>query len=872
MDKQLKNTDPPKWADRFFEWYCNPGMQEEIQGDLYESFMDRLENGSLWQAKFWYWLQVILFINRRTLSRKNHYSTRLNSIDMFRSYFKIGYRNILKNKGTTFINAFGMALAIGCCLVVFQFVDFMYGMDDFHTKRDEIYVVQRIMQQNGEQITWNDVPLPLGKALADNFPQLENMVRIEHSGGVVEYKDKVISQWVSFVDEGYFELLDFPIKWGNVADFSDPEGLVLSKETAEKYFGSNNPIGEALSIQFNEKGKEIVERFIVKGVLDKRPKNASFSCAIMIPYQRQKVLLEKMEDWTTTTSITFVQAKTPQLLAEVKAKTAPYLKIINDANEDWNMVGLHFQPFKHIQFNNIGVRNPQFGYTDIAAIYFLISVACILLLLVCFNYINITLATTTTRLKEISVRKVMGSTRQQIIWQFLTENILICFISLVIGILLAHSLFFPWFNSNLGDMNLQLSFLEQPNLWLFVVVLTLITAIGGAGYPALYISKFQPNALLKKEFKIGTKNGFRKVLISIQLIITTITVFSSFAVLLDSKEQQQRDWGYNQKDLAIISLENGSDFDKFKKEIQSHPNVLAVTGSREQLGVNLKPLKVEVNGEEYDVQTMKIDEHYLNTFEMTLLDGRNFDKKLKADPEQSVLVNEQFRKIMNWEQAEGRNFKIGSKMYQVIGEVKDFRLEDFYFKIKPMVLQMATQEDLKYVTIRGKSGTIEATAKALESNWKKIYPHSPYNFSFQDGVFFWFFEKFRQTNSMLSATAFMTILISIIGFFGLAMLLLNRKMKEISIRKVLGANFFEISHLINKEFFLPLLFSILIGLPLAYFFIKGLLNSVLSPDSIIGILPFFLTIGTICLMVMISLAKHIYTAAVSNPSQFLKDE
>ena len=236
MDEKLKNTDPPKWADRFFEWYCNPDMQEEIQGDLYESFMDRVENSSLKQAKRWYWLQVILFINRRTLSRNNHSFTQLNSIDMFRSYFKIGYRNILKNKSTTFINAFGLSVAIGCCLVVFQFVDFIYNVDDFHSKKDEIYLVQRVLEQNGEQVTWNDVPQPLGDALNNDFAQIANSVRVNYQSGVVKYEDRVFTQRISFVDDGYFDLFDFPIKWGKKAHFTDPEGIVLGIRTAEKYF------------------------------------------------------------------------------------------------------------------------------------------------------------------------------------------------------------------------------------------------------------------------------------------------------------------------------------------------------------------------------------------------------------------------------------------------------------------------------------------------------------------------------------------------------------------------------------------------------------------------------------------------------------
>ncbi|MEM1124279.1 MAG: ABC transporter permease, partial [Bacteroidota bacterium] len=320
MDKNSIEPTPPKWADRLFEWYCNPAMREEIQGDLYESFVDMAEQDSLQRANRWYWLQVFSFINRRTLSRDPYYFTRQNSVDMFRSYFKIGFRNILKNKGTTFVNAFGLSVAIGCCLVVFQFVDFIYSIDDFHSKRDETYLVQRIMEQNGEQVTWNDVPQPLGDALHNDFPQITSSVRINYQRGIVKHEDQVFAQRISFVDNGYFDLFDFPIKWGNKANFTDPEGIVLGIRTAEKYFGSNNPIGEELSIRFNVEGTEVLEQFIVKGVLEKEPPNAGFSDDMIVPYTRQKALMTKMEDWTTTTTATFVQVKNQVDLATIKAQ------------------------------------------------------------------------------------------------------------------------------------------------------------------------------------------------------------------------------------------------------------------------------------------------------------------------------------------------------------------------------------------------------------------------------------------------------------------------------------------------------------------------------------------------------------------------
>lgn len=870
MNKNRKQSIPPKWADRFFEWYCNPIMREEIQGDLYESFLDRVAHRPLWQAKGWYWLQVFLFINRRTLSREKYYSTRLNSIDMFRNYFKIGYRNILKNKLSTLINAFGMALAVGCCMVAFAFIYWWTNLDSFHSKREEIYVVQREMDVNGEKTIWNKVPQPLGAAIANDFPQIETTARVNYNRGVMQYEDKTFSEWVSFVDDSYHDLFDFEVKWGNKATFADPDGIILRKAVAEKYFGSKNPIGEELSIRFNIDGKEVIERFVVKGVLEKAPSNASFANNVLIPFQRQKTLQANSEDWKNLSNITFIQAKSPESIAIIKEAEDKYIPLIEKAHKNWNVAGLHFQSLTTVAQNGYKVQGNPFNTSHIIAIYMLFFVASSLLILVCFNYINITIASAATRLKEISVRKVMGSNRTQIIWQFLTENILICLLALIVGVALAHYLFLPWFNS-FGDMEFSISFFDQPLIWLFTLALLLITAIGGAGYPALYISKFEPIAILKKEFKLGSKSRFRKFLIGGQLLLTIITIFCTFAFFLTAKSLKEKDWGYNQYDMAVIRLQKGEDYEKFKNDIQTNSNIVEITGSQQQLGKSIQPLKIQVEGREHDVQSLTVAENYLATLGVPLLEGRNFDERLETEGAHSIIVNETFQEKMEWANAVGQNVKINNQNYNVVGVVKDFHQEDFLVPIKPLVFQTSTSAAYRYVSIRTLPKTAAKVTKKLESNWKSIYPNVPYKFSFQDDVFNGYFYGFSQINGVLKGVAFLTIIIAIIGLFGLAMLLLARKMKEISIRKILGANIFQLSQLIHKEFFAPLLIATFIGLPLSLFLMQTVLAQI-APQATIGWLPFVLTIFSITAMLAISLIKHIYTAAVSNPSNFLRDD
>ena len=308
MKKQdRKIAAPPRLADRFFEWYCNDDLQEEIQGDLYERFHEKVKNSGARWAKCCYWLNVFLFINKYTLRRNNRYAVQgTNHLDMFQNYFKTGFRNIRKNGLSTFINATGMAMAIGCCLVVFTFVDWSFSTDSFHSNRDEIYVVERWVDLDGDISLWGNSPEPLGPALQAEFPQIKEAVRLKHESGIMQKDSKVFSEGVTFVDDAFFDLFDFPIKYGNAAHFNAPDGIVLTDYTANRYFGETDPTGETVSIRFKVGDNEVTEQFTVKGVMEKRPFEASFHFNSLVPYHRLSLFGKDFKDWGEHTNITFL--------------------------------------------------------------------------------------------------------------------------------------------------------------------------------------------------------------------------------------------------------------------------------------------------------------------------------------------------------------------------------------------------------------------------------------------------------------------------------------------------------------------------------------------------------------------------------------
>lgn len=871
--KQDRNiAEPPKWADRFFGWYCNPDLQEELLGDLYERFHEKVQNKGVRHAQFWYWINVFLFINKYTLRRdRRHSFTRLNTLDMFQNYFKTGFRNITKNGLSTFINAFGMALAIGCCLVVFRFVDWSFNTDYFHENRDEIYVIERNVNENGNVSLWGGAPEPLGAALKSDFPQVTNFTRTKDDGGIFQFEERVFSDWVTFVDGSFYEMFDFPVKYGNESEFDAPDGIVLTERAAEKYFGDTNPVGKELSIRFNRGEDEQTELFTVKGVFEKIPSGASFFFNALIPYERQLSLGKTdFNDWTGRTSKIFIQIPDKTAVNSIESDAEKYLTQINAGNESRKTESFNFQPLKRITMHAFDVRNSGFFTTHIAGFYMLGMIAVSLLLLVCFNYMNIAIASASTRMKEISVRKVIGGSRQQIIMQFLTENLIICVLAMLLGVLLARSFFLPWFAS-MGDIDLTLNFADSPQLWLTILGLVLITALGGAGYPALYISKLQPVSIFKNKMKLGGKNRFRKFLLGVQFFLTFITIFSVIAVLFETKEIRERSWGYNFENILNLDLKHGGDYEQIRNELLKHKDVLEITGSTEATGGWQSKLNIKVEGKELTVEGLTVDANYPELFGLKITEGRSFDKNKELDKSQSVLVNTVFRKQMGWESAVNKTIQISEQNYYVIGELPDYHYEAFDQDIKPLVVRQGKPVDFRYVAIRTASGEMTESAKAFKTVWQKMYPTLPYNYYFQDGIFDGYFRGYEQLTKILSATSLMTVIICSMGLFGLAMLLLMRRMKEVSIRKILGASMSHLSWRINKEFFVTIIISSALAAPVGWFLINSLLNLV-APGTTLGVLPFILTVIALITLTLISISKHIYSLSVSDPTRFLREE
>ena len=790
---------------------------------------------------------------------------------MIKNYFKLGVRNLIKNKLPSAINILGLALAVGCCMVVFTFFDWSMHMDTFHHKINNLFVIERISSQNGNNQLWGNSPSPLGQALKSEFPQIKDVVRLSRSGVIIKRGDNVFNQEVTFADNDFYKMFDFPVKWGNKKTFSDYDGIVLTEQLSDKLFGKENPTGKTISVTFFKDSSEAAVNFIVKGVFEKLPREASFGFQAIAPHTRMQTLgLDKPEDWKQHADITFIEADNEAALSPIKKAAGKYVKIYNAANPDNNIVDFNFQPLSSMNFHSYKVNNDQFNSTHIAAYLMLLVIGLATLLLVYFNYMNIAIASASTRLKEIGVRKVMGSRRKQIIFQFIFENILLCMVATFLGLILAKLIFLPLF-SRIANIDLTENLFSNYRTWIVLLLLIIVSALSGAAYPAIYISAFNPINIIKGNSKIGSNNRFRKTLLGFQFFLTFLAISMALAMMQETRFIKGRPWGYNPGNEVVVNLGKSASYATFKDKLKGANNILGVTGSVETLGYYTKQIVVNIDGQKQTVRSISALPGFATRQGIKIEKGRDLSEAFQTDETNAVLVNQAFMKEIHWTTALGKTIDYNGNHYSVVGETNDFHYDDFHAPVSPLLLMGCKPTEVNSVYIKTTPALFSNAHDDIRKIWKEINPNLPFEYHYQAAVFDSYFDGFVQVSQVLAGASIVLIIISVTGIFGLALLILGKKMKEISVRKVLGAGRGNVVFLINKEFLFAIGFAVLVGFPFSWW-VTGSLFNILAPDSRISFLPLTLACVSLLIMTAISVSWHIYKANTANPAQYLREE
>jgi len=788
-----------------------------------------------------------------------------------KNYFKVGVRSLLKNKVSSVINIVGLSIAIAVSIVVYLFMQLHLSTDAFHENAENIFIVGNIVDRDGNRQEWGDSPRPLGPAMAADFPQIERTTRVGYGGGTFQYEDKVFNEGVWFVDETFLHLFTFPLTYGDKNALADKNSVILSEEAAIKYFGLENPVGKHVTIAF---GGEYLESFTVRGVAASLPNTASFKFNMLINYEKQRDISNMhMDDWAAYTAATFIQLKNPTDLQTVTANMDKYLDLQNAASDDWPVTEFTFNNLRDISRRAMDINGSFANGAHPAALVVYPLIASFLLLLACFNYMNIAIATAAKRLKEIGVRKVIGSTKKQLVGQFLSENILLCLLALVLGAMTAHFLIIPSFNQLFeGWPPVYLSVADNLSLWVFFIVILVITGVASGAYPAFYVSSFKPVTIFAGKQQIGGKSLFTRSFLTFQFVLAFITMIAGVVFWQNGRYQMDRDWGYDQEQTLVVNLRDDSQYRVLENEMRQHPNVISAAGSRNHIGRSTSLSVVEIKGQNYEIVRFDVDFDYLETMKFRLTEGRTFDRDFGSDSERAIVINETFAQNQGWDEPLGQLVTDDSTVFSVIGVVEDFHYWSFFNTIQPAMFRLFDGSNANYLVLRTEAGTGVQTEAYVSETWKRLFPDEPYTSFFQDSVFDEFFRDTNNIAKVFTFTALMALIISCMGLFGLASQNITRRMREISIRKVLGASIAHVTQLVHRGFFLLLAIAAIIAAPLSYFALNPLLDSIFEYRIPIDSFPFIIAFTLIFLTAVITISTQIFRVATTNPAEILRNE
>ncbi|WP_420580513.1 ABC transporter permease [Reichenbachiella sp.] len=856
---------PPKWADRFLEWYCDPDLLEEIQGDSQELFYRRVDEEGENAARRKYAWDVIRFFR---LSNLKSNKLKINSLIMFNSYLKIGFRNLAKNWGISFINIFGLSLAIGCAITIFLFMDMMLHMDQFHSKKDRIYnLINHVQHESGTEL-WGANPILLAEELKANSAAVSNTMRMEFNSGNVRYGDKVFAERLSYTDPSFLEMFDFQLSAGSKRTLDDKHSMLISHDYAVKYFGDEDPLGKTLTVRLPG---DQMQSFTIGGVLEKYPSNASFKFRLIVPISNWfDIKGNENPGWDYLTNSTFIELAPGHHPSELDELLAEYVERHNTQAANWAIQKFEMLPLDQLSLRDFEIRSSVSQGGHPAGRLALSAIAAMLLILACFNYMNIAVASATKRLKEIAMRKVMGGNRSNIIYQFLTENFILCLLALVAGVLLSYFFFLPGLNS-LFPVSIPFSFSSFQVAVIFFGGLLLVIGLASGSYPAFYISKFQPVSILKGNQKLGSKNWFSKILLTLQLILAFMMVVGCFVFTDNAIHVNQKDWGYKANGVFSIMVNDQSHFQSLRQAAEAIPDIEAYAEGKGHLGRTNWLTRVDVLDVQLKTLHYEGTPNYLETMNLRLVQGRLFDQEATY-PSNFAVINEKFAEKLGWDEPLDKQFTHDSTDYYVIGVVENFYTNNFHDETSPAFFNIGQDESYKYFVVKTTEEKLFDVDDQLHAAWFEFAPNDPYNREFQRFTFDDFYRENKGNVTLISTISAFAMILACLGLFGLLSFNLQRRMKEFGVRKVLGASRLSIINQANKEYIWIMLVAFLVGAPLGTALISQLLQVIYPDSNSFSATPIVLSVVIIVTTVAATITGQLLHATKVNPTEVLRSE
>ena len=797
---------------------------------------------------------------------------------MFRNYFKTAFRNLVRNKVYSFINITGLSLGLACAMLIVLYVKDETSYDRFHANVKNIYrITVKSLNPDGSANVGGNTGYLQGPRFTANVPGIISFVRIQSNYMDIKNGDDVKSEKIFDVDSNFFSMFSFPLISGNPKTaLQQPNSMVISEDLARQRFGTTQAINKIIMVKNNNN----FVPYTVTAVAKNSPQNSSIKFKMLTSIKVSKEDATDNNNWFNIFLNTFVVLDANANIRSVETQMQKYYE--SDARETIKLMAEKYdvkakqifllQPFTEMHLSTeLGASNGLVDGSNPVYSYILTGIAVFILLIACINFINLTVARSIKRAKEIGIRKVVGGDRKQLIIQFLGESFILCLIAFVFAIVIVQ-LVLPIFNQ-LSNKALALSYLFDIKLVAGYIVLFLLTALLAGFYPALVLSNYNPVQTLYSRFQLAGKNYLQKSLVIFQfalasfLIISTLTIFSQFNYLTTEK------LGYDDSNLVDVGVNNlkRNDASLFKQELMKNKNIADVTFKNGGFWETI----AKINGDstvQFVYET--VDETYLPLLKIPIVKGRNFSRNFPSDSVHSVLVNESFVKKAGWKNPIGQevNFWYDSnKKYTVIGVVKDYHFQSLNQEIGMQLFTMKAANSYGLSLIKIKPNSETATLPYIEKTFKKLFPFSPYTYTFKNEENLKNYEAEAKWKQIMLFAAIITIFISCIGLFGLSVLSAEKRTKEIGIRKVLGASVSNVVTILSKDFLKLVTIALLISVPLAWIAAnKWLLN---YPYRITLSWMMFASAGLVVILIALATVSfQAIRAAIANPVKSLRTE
>ncbi len=860
---------PPQWPLKLLRFFLREAYVEEIEGDMEEIFFENAERFSVRKAKRIYTLEMIKLM-RPNLIKNLEFVNYLNQLGMFKNYFKVSFRGLSKNPVNSFINVFGLAVAIGLAIFAYAFARWTYSTDQFHENKHTVYLTTFFANRDGANQQYGTTPRPLAERLRQDFAHIKRVCRVEDRSVVMKHNDLVFHERVRYVDPEFLEMFTFPLKWGTTSSLRDVNSIILSEEMSTKYFGQENPIGQDIKVIC---GKDIGKVFKISGVAKAFPKARTIGFNFLINIENFRTLEPSYDyhDWNAFVNATFIQVPDPGDVASIQPKMEKYKALQNSvATEDWAISSFAFEPLAtlHEQSEYIKDDISRSSKSNYISIMFMAVVAALMLALACVNYINIAIATAARRLKEIGVRKSIGATRKVVIVQFLTENVVLTSFALIIGVALGRFFFIPGFET-IWSFNMDFGFTDV-NLWIYLLIVLFVTSIASGIYPAIYISRFQATTILKGSVKFGQRNLLTKVFLCFQLAFACVFITMSVMFAQNTEYMSNRPWGYNQADALYAAVPDLNSFEQLKALMAQHPDVESMSGSAQHIGRNHQSTVLHFPDHNYEADQLAVDATYFPTMGLQLKEGRLFNNYEGSD-RHAVVINETLAKALG-ENPIGQTFRMDSTQFEVVGVLNEFHSYPFSQTVRPLLFSVADKEAYRFLSIRARNGSELPVYKALQANWSKLFPEIPFEGGLQQDVWGFYYQEIGIYRLVWRVFAFLVITLAMLGLYGLVRLNVEARTKEFSIRKVLGAGLKNISASVTHQYVSLFVISLGLGAPLGYWLGAWLIefsNEYHMPITFSG--TAIAVVITVLVLIM-TLSTQIWKVVKSDPLNGLKVE